>query len=147
MENFDDSNKDIKNEFADSLQAEESFYQAFQSCDIELMKDVWDKTDEVVCIHPSALRIYSYELIIASWEQIFSAQEGVSIIVNEPVYKIKPDTAIHYVKEELFVGNSSVASILATNIYQQTDQGWKMIAHHASPASNAADVKVNPSLH
>lgn len=111
------------------------------------MKDVWDKTDEVICIHPSATRIYSYDLIIASWEQIFSGQEGLSIVINEPVYILKQDTAIHYVKEELFVGESNVASILATNIYQQTDEGWKMIAHHASSTHSVSEVKINPSLH
>jgi len=100
---LDDTNKikEVKIEFTDSLQVEESFYQAFQSGNIDLMKDVWDRTDEVICIHPSAQRIYSYELIIASWEQIFAAQEGVSILVNEPVYKLKQDTAIHYVKEDI----------------------------------------------
>ncbi len=146
---MDDSTKikEVKIEFTDSLQVEEAFYQAFQSGNIELMKDVWDRTDEVICIHPSAQRIYSYELIIASWEQIFAAQQGVSILVNDPVYKLKQDAAIHYVKEELFVGDSSVASILATNIYQQTDDGWKMIAHHASPASAASQAKINPNLH
>jgi ketosteroid isomerase-like protein len=143
----EDKVKDLKIEFTDSLQVEESFYQAFQNGNIKLMRDVWDKTDEVVCIHPAAQRIYSYELIIASWEQIFTAQEGVSILVNEPVYKLKQDTAIHYVKEELYVGESSVASILATNIYQQTSEGWKMIAHHASAASNASQSSLNPSLH
>ncbi len=149
MENFDDNNqaKDLKIAFTDSLQVEESFYQAFQSCNIELMKDVWDQTDEVICIHPSATRIYSYELIIASWKQIFAGQEAVSILVNEPVYKIKQDTAIHYVKEELYLGDSNVASILATNIYQQTDHGWKMIAHHASSTHSESEVKINPNLH
>ncbi len=139
--------KDLDIKFTDSLQVEEAFYQAFQNRNIELMKDVWDKTDEVICIHPSANRIYSYELIVASWEQIFSSQEGVSIVISEPVYKINPDTAIHYVKEELYVGDNSVACMLATNIYQQTDNGWKMIAHHASSTYSESEVKINPSLH
>ena len=146
---MDDTNKvkDIKIEFTDSLQVEESFYQAFQNGDIQLMKDVWDKTDEVICIHPSAQRIYSYELIIASWQQIFAAQENISIRLEEPVYKLKQDSAIHYVKEELYIGNNKVASVLATNIYQDTKDGWKMIAHHASPAITELKVKANPKLH
>ena len=139
--------KDIKTVFTDSLQAEESFYQAFQNRDIELMKDVWDKSDEVICIHPSASRIYSYELIIASWEQIFSGQEGITIQINEPVYILKQDTAIHYVKEELYLGENNVASVLATNIYQQTVNGWKMIAHHASSSYSESKVKISPNLH
>ncbi len=139
--------KDLDINFTDSLQVEESFYQAFRNRSIELMKDVWDKSDEVICIHPGSPRIYSFGLIIASWQQIFSAQEGATIDISDPVYKIQDDVSIHYVKEMLSVNNKPVASVYATNIYQLTNDGWKMIAHHASPAFTDSEVKVNPSLH
>jgi len=29
--------------------------------------------------------------------------------------------------------------VLATNVYQRTPQGWRMVAHHASPG-NAAGI-------
>jgi hypothetical protein len=31
------------------------------------------------------------------------------------------------------------ALVLATNVYQRTPQGWRMVAHHASPG-NAAGI-------
>ena len=138
---------DLNIKFTDSLQVEESFYQAFRSRSVGLMKDVWDKTDEIICIHPGSPRIYSFDLIIASWEQIFSAQSGTMIDISDPVYKLQDDVSIHYVKETLSVNDKSVASVYATNIYQQTSDGWKMIAHHASPAFSDSEVKINPSLH
>ena len=138
---------DLDIKFTDSLQVEESFYQAFRTRSIDLMKGIWHKTDEVICIHPGSPRIYSFELIIASWEQIFSAQSGAMIDISDPVYKLQDDVSIHYVKETLSVNDKPVASVFATNIYQQTDDGWKMITHHASPAFTDSDVKINPSLH
>ena len=138
---------DLNIKFTDSLQVEESFYQAFRSRSVGLMKDVWDKTDEIICIHPGSPRIYSFDLIIASWEKIFSAQSGTMIDISDPVYKLQDDVSIHYVKETLSVNDKSVASVYATNIYQQTSDGWKMIAHHASPAFSDSEVKINPSLH
>ena len=138
---------DLDIKFTDSLQVEESFYQAFRTRSIDLMKDIWHKTDEIICIHPGSPRIYSFELIIASWEQIFSAQSGTMIDISDPVYKLQDDVSIHYVKETLSVNDKPVASVFATNIYQQTDDGWKMIAHHASPAFTDSEVKINPSLH
>ena len=138
---------DLNIKFTDSLQVEESFYQAFRSRSVGLMKDVWDKTDEIICIHPGSPRIYSFDLIIASWEQIFSAQSGTMIDISDPVYKLQDDVSIHYVKETLSVNDIPVASVYATNIYQQTSDGWKMIAHHASPAFSDSEVKINPSLH
>ncbi len=139
--------KDLDINFTDSLQVEESFYQAFRNRSVDLMKDVWDKTDEVICIHPGSSRIYSFELIIASWEKIFSAKAGTMIEISDAVYKLQDDTSIHYVKETLSVNDKPVASVFATNIYQQTENGWKMIAHHASPAFTDSEVKINPSLH
>ncbi len=133
--------------YTDSLQVEESFYQAFRTRDIELMKNIWDKTDEVICIHPGSPRIYSFDLIIASWEQIFQAQSGTMIDITDPVYKLQENVSIHYVKETLSVNDKAMASVYATNIYQQTEHGWKMIAHHASPAFSVSEEKINPSLH
>ncbi|MDW3095849.1 MAG: nuclear transport factor 2 family protein [Gammaproteobacteria bacterium] len=138
---------DLDIKFTDSLQVEESFYQAFRTRDINLMKDIWDKTDEVICIHPGSPRIYSFDLIIASWEQIFLVHSETMIDIDDQVYKLQEDVSIHYVKETLSVGDESVASVYATNIYHQTSGGWKMIAHHASPAFTASEKKRNPSLH
>ena len=139
--------KDLKTKFADSKQVEESFYQAFCDRDINLMKKVWDKSDRVICIHPGSSRIYSFELIIASWQQIFSAQEALSIEITEPVYIIEESTAIHYVKENLSINGKKVGSVFATNIYHQTENGWRMIGHHASQAFTGTEFENNSLLH
>lgn len=136
---------DIK--FTDSMQVEESFYKAFRNRDLDLMQQVWDQSDDVICIHPSSPRIYSFDLIIASWQQIFSAPQATNIDTAEQVYKLDETIAIHYVKENLSVNNQSVGSVYATNIYHQTSAGWKMIAHHASPAFTDEETRINPSLH
>ena len=57
--------KNIDISYTDSMQADEAFYQAFRAHDIELMKQVWQNTDDVFCIHPGSSRIYSFDLIIA----------------------------------------------------------------------------------
>ncbi len=139
------NNIDLK--FTDSIQVEESFYQAFQYRNLDLMKLVWDKTDEVICIHPGSPRIYSFDLIIASWEQIFSADQSASIEIADPVYNLNDKISIHYVKEILTVDNKLMGSVFATNIYHESSDGWKMIAHHASPTFVETKVSNNPSLH
>ena len=139
--------KELNIKFTDSLQVEDSFYRAFRNRSVDLMKEVWDKTDEVICIHPGSPRIYSFELIIASWKHIFSAQSATMINLSDPIYKLQKDVSIHYVKETLSANDKSVVSVYATNIYKQTNEGWKMIAHHASPAFADSEVKINTSLH
>jgi hypothetical protein len=40
------------------------------------------------------------------------------------------------------------AFVIATNVYHKTAQGWKMVAHHASPgtANDAVDTGVKPTV-
>lgn len=139
--------QDPKIQFSDSRQVEDSFYEAFRTRDLELMQKVWDTGDEVMCIHPGSSRIYSFDLIIASWRQIFSAPQATEIEITEPVYKLAESIAIHYVKENLSVDKRAIGSVYATNIYRQTANGWKMIAHHATPAFSNSETKINLSLH
>lgn len=129
------------------MQVENSFYEAFRKRDLELMEVVWDTSDDVMCIHPGSQRIYSFDLIIASWQQIFSALQATNIEITEPVYKLAETVAIHYVKENLSIGNKTIGLVYATNIYRQTANGWKMIAHHATPALSNSETRISPSLH
>jgi len=140
--------KDTNNEYMDSMQVEEAFYQAFRSHDIELMKQVWHQSDEVYCIHPGSSRIFTYQLIIASWEHIFSGKEEINIQLSGRTTTINDNLSIHNVKEVLTIDQREFGSVLATNIYRQThDQGWKMIGHHGSPAFMESDTRVNNNLH
>ena len=139
--------KDQETQFIDSMHVEDSFYEAFRMRDLELMKKVWDASDDVMCIHPGSSRIYSFDLIIASWQQIFSTPQATMIEITEPVYELAENFAIHYVKENLSVEKQTIGAVYATNIYRQTANGWKMIAHHATPAFSSSDVRINPSLH
>lgn len=140
--------KDTNNEYMDSMQVEEAFYQAFRSHDIELMKQVWHQSDEVYCIHPGSSRIFTYQLIIASWEHIFSGKEEINIQLSGRTTTINDNLSIHNVKEVLTIDQRELGSVLATNIYRQThDQGWKMIGHHGSPAFMESDTRVNNNLH
>ena len=140
--------KNIDISYTDSMQAEEAFYQAFRAHDIELMKQVWDRTDNVFCIHPGSSRIYSFDLIIASWAHIFAGKEEINIKVCEVGYQHDAHTSIHTVKEVLRVDNHDLGVVYATNIYHQTEQqGWKMVGHHGTPALTELETRITNSLH
>jgi ketosteroid isomerase-like protein len=45
---------------------------------------------------------------------------------------------MHNVQERialLTTDGTQEAVVVATNVYQRTPQGWRMVAHHASPGS------------
>jgi len=37
------------------------------------------------------------------------------------------------------------ALVVATNVYQRTAQGWRMVAHHTSPGTSAAHAEAQES--
>jgi hypothetical protein len=55
------------------------------------------------------------------------------------VRKIESLTSVvHNVVERVELalpGGPRIASVLATNVYHRTPQGWRMVAHHASPGT------------
>ena len=61
-------------------------------------------------------------------------------IQPEAVRKIDNMTsAIHSVREriEILTNEGPIAAyVLATNVYLRTAQGWRLVAHHASPGAD-----------
>jgi hypothetical protein len=57
----------------------------------------------------------------------------------EHVRRLQSDgTAIHHVLERIHIATDEGARdawVLATNVYVHTEQGWRMVLHHASPGS------------
>ena len=140
--------KNIDTVYSDSIQAEAAFYQAFRTFDIELMRQVWDQKDEVFCIHPGSSRIYSFDLIIASWAHIFAGKEKINIDVCEVGVRNDKRTSIHTVKEVLSIDNQDLGSVYATNIYHNAgQQGWKMVGHHGTPALTESETRISNNLH
>jgi ketosteroid isomerase-like protein len=115
-----------------SQQTEEIFYDAFKLRDIDLMSSVWEQSDQICCIHPGAQRLFGFDAVIKSWQQIFAVKSDMIITISEPVYIKQEESAIHYVQENISVKDEYMGVICATNIYRQADDGWKIILHHAS---------------
>lgn len=120
-------------------QAETAFYSAFETADLEAMMAVWSKDENIVCIHPHGPRLTGTEEVRDSWRQILANSSRMSLRIDSLNAVISHEIAIRFVNEHIRVG-SSVApefTILATNVFQRTADGWRMILHHASPTPEA----------
>ena len=115
-----------------SQQTEKAFYDAFQQRDIKLMTSVWEDSDQICCVHPGAQRLFGFDAIINSWEQIFAVKSDMVLTISEPIYVPQESSTIHYVQENISVQDEYMGVICATNIYRETGIGWKIILHHAS---------------
>lgn len=118
--------------------AETAFYEALQAADVEALMRIWADEDELVCVHPGGPRIVGAAAIRASFEQILGT--GALRITPERVLRtVTLSCAVHNVVERVQMhGNPDDAKfgfVLATNVYVKTPDGWRMVLHHASPAT------------
>ena len=129
--------------FATAAAAEAGFYQAFQDADLSTMMAVWEATDDIICIHPMSERLQGVMAVSQSWQQIFAAEERLSIVVSDVNEINSHDLVIRVVVENITLINNprqAIQPMLATNAYRYTGQGWRMVLHHASPAPESIPI-------
>ena len=128
---------------ADDIEA--AFYEALQTADIERLMACWADEDEIVCVHPGGPRVVGLGAIRATFDTIFA--NGSIRAWPEHVRKVETlASVVHNVLERVEVMSESgptQAYVLATNVYHKTAQGWRMVAHHASPGSQSEAQEIN----
>jgi uncharacterized protein (TIGR02246 family) len=120
---------------------EAQFYEALQQADLAKLMSVWSDDDDVACVHPGGPRVLGHAAIRASFESIFA--NGAVPLQPQGVRRLQAlGLAVHHVHERISIADaqgSRSAWVLATNVYVKTAQGWRMVAHHASPGSEQAE--------
>ena len=116
--------------------AETAFYEAFERRDLAAMMAVWAESDDVVCVHPRGVRLAGFDAVRESWAQIFAGAAGAMRVRATEVRRFDGNSvAVHTLVEILGVPGSqaSTQSVCATNVFELTDGGWRMVLHHATP--------------
>jgi ketosteroid isomerase-like protein len=134
---------------ADEIEA--AFYEALRLGDIDKLMACWADEDDIVCVHPGGPRIIGANAIRASFEAMF---ENGGAILAQPINVRKVETitsAMHNLIEQVEIKTQQGAQtgfVMATNVYQRTAQGWRMVAHHASPGTRAevSDIVSTPAI-
>ncbi|SFU80607.1 Ketosteroid isomerase homolog [Polaromonas sp. YR568] len=120
---------------ADDIEA--AFYEALQNGDIEKLMACWGDEDDIICVHPGGARLVGPAAIRATFDAMFSN----GTIRAQPIKVRKVETmsaSVHSVLERIEVLTEEGprhAYVIATNVYHKTAQGWRMVAHHASPGT------------
>jgi len=128
--------------FATPQDAEAAFYDALVKRDLEAMMEVWSDDDDVYCVHPGGARISGVDRVRESWHQIFSSGQQLRFSLHNQQLIHTMMLAVHSVYEHVSVAGQprTRQPMIATNVYQRTGHGWRMVAHHAAPApASAAD--------
>jgi ketosteroid isomerase-like protein len=132
---------------ADDIEA--AFYDALQNADLEKLMACWADEDEVVCVHPGGPRLIGIGAIRAVFDAMFA--NGSIRAWPEGVRKIESlASSVHNVRERIEVLTEEgprEAYVIATNVYHKTAQGWRMVAHHASPGSAQEVLEISELPH
>ena len=121
--------------YSTSEEAEQAFYRAFEQADLAVMMGVWLQADYIICIHPLSNRLIGYDAIRNGWQEIFQNTPPIQFQNTRQQIIHKDNLAIHTINEKIQVeaDPSQVAQMCCTHIYEQTEKGWHLILHHASP--------------
>jgi ketosteroid isomerase-like protein len=121
-------------------QAEALFYAAFEDGDLETMANIWARSGDVVCVHPNGPQLLGYGPVMQSWRNILDDTTGFRIDFKVVRHFDDGDTSVRFVNETLINEEDEAipVTILATNAYQRTESGWRIVLHHASPMPRAA---------
>jgi ketosteroid isomerase-like protein len=132
---------------ADDIEA--SFYEALKTGDIDRLMACWADDDDVICVHPGGPRMVGLVAIRAAFESLFS--NGNLRISAQDVRKIDGvASSIHSVRERIDILTQEGpvdAFVMATNVYHKTAQGWRLVAHHASPGNPRESEDITARVH
>jgi len=113
------------------LCANQEFYAAFEAGDAERMASLWLENDRSCCVHPGSLPIHGYEAIKDSWANILGNQGGMRITHDRPTVAISGGVGRIVCFEKVGPG----LALVAVNLYESTEAGWKIWYHQAGPVA------------
>lgn len=128
---------------------EAQFYEALQSADLERLMALWINDELVRCIHPGGPLLVGATAIRDSFARLF--ERGPVMAQAVDVQRLVTEQlCVHQVREQVQLpgGGGKLAWVQATNVYLKTEQGWRMVLHHASPgqAGSPAEAPVMPAV-
>ena len=140
----------MADEIHEIAQANRAFYHAFETLKIEEMEKVWAKDADIQCGHPGWRMLRGWGPVMQSWRRIFENTPSMQFTLTD--VKIEICGAVGWVTlyENLnssIEGQNYSAAILTTNIFQKTEEGWRMILHHGSSVSQSPDQDETSTVH
>ncbi|MDQ4070936.1 MAG: nuclear transport factor 2 family protein [Actinomycetota bacterium] len=118
--------------------ANKAFYAAFEARDLDAMSKVWEHSDRIVCTHPGWASLRGWGQVAASFFALFQNAQQLQFILTKESAEVAGDVAWVTVDENILQGTSAT-TVAALNLFVRSADGWRMVAHHASPVSDSAE--------
>ena len=125
--------------------ANQRFYAAFESRDMEAMASAWAHDENVQCVHPGWDLLIGWEEIRDRWARIFANAKRVRIALSSVWIRAEGDVGWVACTEHVttaFADGFDEATVQATNIFVRRQGEWLLVAHHASPLPRVPNSRV-----
>ena len=99
------------------------------------MDRVWVHGEHARCVHPGWPLLRGWDAVRESWERIFEHTEEMRFTLADVTVGVGGDVAWVTCTENILSdagGRLGVTAVLATNIFERGDDGWRIVHHHAS---------------
>ena len=116
-------------------EANQRFYRAFETLDIEQMRGAWDEDPGVTCVHPGWPLIQGRGGVIQSWANIFDNTMVMQFTITVASVMVEDEWAWVVCTEGLrsvVDGRVTEGKIEATNIFRKRGERWLLVHHHGS---------------
>jgi ketosteroid isomerase-like protein len=124
--------------------ANEAFYGAFETRDLDVMAELWDRSERASITHPGWPTLHGWAKVAASWDAIFRGTPYIQFFLTNERVHVQGDAAWVTVDESIlqaFRGESADdaveptagSTVAATNVFVRRDGRWLIVNHHGSP--------------
>ncbi len=119
--------------FATPQDAEDAYYDALETADIQAMAAVWVESEDAFCLLPMAPLAIGGQ-IKRLWQTLFASGRGFDLQVKHCLWIEQGELAIHLVEEcpQTATGDP-LPPIYATHIFRHEPDGWRLLVHQNSP--------------
>lgn len=127
------------------LQANTAFYEAFSSCNVDALAELWVRGDRATCIHPGFAPLRGHDDVLESFAQVFSSNPPMTISADgvRCVMMSGGRAAVVTCFERAEYGDAGPdATLTATNIFEKsagTSGKWRLALHQAGPVMHGGN--------
>lgn len=123
------------------LEANQSFYSAFQNLSLPEMEAIWLREDWVRCLHPGWELLEGWEAVRQSWQQVFENTHFMRIVIGIQFLRVENSWAWVCCTEKISSasrGQFESAHVQSTNLFKRQNGRWYIVHHHASLRPSSA---------
>jgi ketosteroid isomerase-like protein len=125
---------------AELLRANQAFYDAFATRDIEAMDELWARGLPVACVHPGWAPLYGREEVLSSWRSILLGGSAPQVHCEEPQAAVFGDCGFVVCVEHI-----EGSALVATNYFVFRDDVWQIVHHQGGPMNAEAEDDSSPT--